>query len=97
MKRPPGLRSASIGVFADERVEVVDASARTPASRAIASRCSTAFVDPAVAATAVIALSNAARVRILLGRRSSATSFITISPARDRGAALARIDAPARR
>ncbi len=70
-----------IGVFA----AIVSNSSMVsgmPASRAIASRCSTAFVEPAVAATAVIALSNAARVRIWLGRRSSATRRMMISPAR---------------
>ena len=92
MKRPPGFdvgeRSASSPAIASKSSIV----SGMPASRAIASRCSTAFVEPAVAATAVIALSNAARVRILLGRRSSATSFMTISPARVGRAALARVD-----
>ena len=81
MKRPPGTTSVSVGVFAEitSKSSIVSGM---PASRASASRWSTAFVEPAVAATAVIALSNAARVRILLGRRSSATSFMTIWPAR---------------
>ena len=54
----------------------------TPASLASAIRCRTALVDPAVVATAAMAFSNAARVRILLGRRSSVTSRMTILPAR---------------
>ena len=91
MKRPPGTTSVSVGVFAEMASKSSIVSAM-PASRAIASRCSTAFVDPAVAATAVIALSNAARVRILLGRRSSATSFMTISPARAAAPPLRAID-----
>ena len=43
-------------------------SSGTPASRAIASRCSTALVEPPVAATPAIAFSNAARVRMSCGK-----------------------------
>ena len=42
----------------------------TPASFAIASRCSTALVDPPVAATTAIAFSIAVRVMIVRGRPS---------------------------
>ena len=41
------------------------------ASRASASRCSTALVEPPVAATAAMAFSNAVRVRIWLGRSTA--------------------------
>ncbi len=63
----------------------------TLASFASAIRCRTAFVEPAVAATAVMAFSKAARVRTWLGRRSSATRRMTISPARIGDARLARV------
>ncbi len=39
----------------------------------MASRCTTAFVDPPIAASVTMALRNAARVMIALGRRSAAT------------------------
>ena len=48
--RPLGLRSASSGTLRLMRSKSSMVSA-TPASRAIASRCSTAFVEPPVAAT----------------------------------------------
>ena len=79
--RPPGFRSASSGVRALIRSKSSIASG-TPASRAIASRCSTAFVDPPVAATAAIAFSIASRVTIRRGRRSARTTSMTIAPAR---------------
>ena len=44
-------------------------SSGTPASRAMASRCSTALVDPPVAATPAMAFSNAFRVTMSRGRR----------------------------
>ena len=49
----------------------------TPASRAIAIRCSTALVDPPVAATDAIAFSNAARVRMSRGFRPLFTRSMT--------------------
>ena len=80
MKRPPGLRSTKSGV----RAEIESKSSRTsgtPASRAIARRCRTAFVEPPVAATAAIAFSNAARVRIFDGTRPSFRRSMTSRPA----------------
>ena len=51
----------------------------TPISRATASRCSTALVEPPLAATAAIAFSSAGRVMTSLGnsprRRTSTTSW----------------------
>jgi len=59
------------------------ASARsTPASRAIARRCSTPFVDPPIATSVVIAFSNALRVRMSRGRRPSRSRRIAASPVR---------------
>ena len=77
---PPGLRLASTGVRAATRSK----SSReygTPASRAIASRCRTPFVEPALAATAAAALSSAARLMICDGLTSSRTSRIASLPA----------------
>ena len=52
-----------------------------PSSWASAGRCSTAFVEPPVAATDAIALSIAARVMICDGRVPALTSSMTSSPA----------------
>jgi len=52
----------------------------TRASFAIASRCSTALVDPPSAITTAIAFSNASRVRICRGRTPSARRRITVPP-----------------
>ena len=61
--RPPGFKSAISGVreLIASKSSMVNS---TPASRAIASRCSTALVEPPVAATATMAFSIALRVRI---------------------------------
>src|SRR2546430_10954305 len=55
---------------------------RTPASCAMASRCSTALVEPPSAITTVMAFSNERRVRISRGFKPSRTSLTTASPAR---------------
>ncbi len=57
---------------------------------AIASRCSTALVEPPTAITTAIAFSNALRVMIFFGVRSRATSS---SSARPLAAALSRFSA----
>ena len=80
-KRPPGFRSASSGVRSLMRSKSSIARS-TAASCAMASRCSTAFVEPPVAATPAMAFSTAARVTIRRGRRSFRTSSITSWPAR---------------
>src|SRR5450759_431318 len=80
VNRPPGFRSTKSGV----RAEIASKSSRTsgtPASRAIARRCRTAFVEPPVAAQDVIAFSKAARVRIFAGVRPSARRSMTSRPA----------------
>ena len=51
-----------------------------PASRAIASRCSTPLVEPPEAATVAIAFSSERRVITLLGLRSSASTLRISSP-----------------
>ena len=60
---PNGLTSARCGTRSPTRVKS-SRSSGTPASWAIASRCSTAFVDPPKAMTTAMAFSNASRVRI---------------------------------
>ena len=64
---PLGRRSASTGTRAPMRVKSSSVSG-TPASCAIASRCSTALVEPPSAMTTVMAFSNASRVRMSRGR-----------------------------
>ena len=51
-----------------------------PSRPAIASRCTTALVEPPIAASATIALRNDAAVRTVLGRRSAATSSTASRP-----------------
>ncbi len=77
---PLGLRSASTGTRLPMRVKSSSASG-TRASCAIASRCSTAFVDPPSAMTAVIAFSKASRVRIREGVIPRSSSRTTAAPA----------------
>ena len=60
----------------------------TCAECAIASRCSTALVEPPSAITVVIAFSNAWRVRMSRGRRLRSTSATTAAPARSASACL---------
>ena len=54
----------------------------TPASRAIASRCSTTFVEPPVAAAQAMPFSRAGRVSRSRGRTPRRSRSITSSPAR---------------
>ena len=63
----------------------------TSASLAMASRCRTALVDPAVAITTAAALRKAALVMIWRGRMSSFRRFTTASPVR-RAASARRSD-----
>ena len=65
-KRPEGFRSASSGVRSLTFWKSSMCSG-TPISRAIASKCRTALVEPPVAATPAMAFSNAARVRMSFG------------------------------
>ena len=60
-------------------IEIVKISS-IPSRPVIASRCTTAFVDPPIAAIVTIALANDARVRRVLGRRSAATISTTNRP-----------------
>ena len=78
--RPPGLRSASSGTRALIASKSSIASG-TPDSRAIASRCSTALVEPPLATTAAIAFSIAGRVITWLGRSCRFNTSITSTPA----------------
>lgn len=63
-------------------------SSGSPASRAMASRCSTAFVEPPMAATDTIALCSASAVSTLEGRASAASARMAISPTRRAAASL---------
>ena len=63
-------------------------SSGTPISREIASRCRTALVEPPVVATPAIAFSNAACVKMSLGRIPFFRRFITTSPQRNATSSL---------
>ena len=79
--RPDGFRSHSTGTL--RRIVSKSSSARaTPAARAIASRCSTALVEPPSAMTTAMAFSNALRVRMCRGRRCRRTASTSASPER---------------
>ena len=80
MYLPLGRRSASTGTRAPMRVKS-SSSSGTFAACAIASRCSTALVEPLSAMTTVIAFSNASRVRICDGVMPAFTSLTTALPA----------------
>ena len=67
--RPDGFRSHNTGTR--ERIASKSSSVRrTPAARAMASRWSTALVEPPIAIVTAIAFSNAWRVSSWRGRRS---------------------------
>ena len=76
---PNGLTSARCGTRSPIRLKSSSSSA-TPASQAIASRCSTAFVDPPNAITTAIAFSNASRVMICRAVIPLAIIPMTASP-----------------
>ncbi len=78
---PPGFMSAMCGTRAAIRLKSSNSSA-TPASLAIASRCSTALVEPPRALVTAIAFSNAALVMIWRGVMPRRSSCTTASPAR---------------
>ncbi len=78
--RPAGLVSAMWGTRAAMRLK--SSSARsTPASAAIASRCSTALVEPPRAITTAMAFSNACFVMICRGRMPALSRSTTARPA----------------
>ena len=91
-KRPKGFTSARCGTLSPTRLKSESVSG-TPASCAIASRCSTAFVEPPSAMTTAIAFSNASVVRmsrVVMPRRSSSTTAspeATANPSRRRSTA----------
>ena len=74
--RPCGFMSAMCGTRAPTRLKS-SSSSSTRASLAIASRCSTAFVEPPSAMTTAMAFSNASLVRIWRGRMPSSSWCIT--------------------
>ena len=76
---PCGFMSAMCGTRAPTRLKS-SSSSSTSASCAIASRCSTAFVEPPSAIVIAIAFSNASLVMIWRGRMPCATRFTTASP-----------------
>ena len=77
---PPGFMSAMCGTRAAMRLKSASSSA-TPASLAMASRCSTALVDPPSALASAIAFSNACLVRMSRGRIPSRSISTTAAPA----------------
>mmetsp|Transcript_80 Transcript_80/g.178 ORF Transcript_80/g.178 Transcript_80/m.178 type:complete len:206 (-) Transcript_80:693-1310(-) len=77
---PEGLRSAMKGTLSEHAWKSSRVSS-TPAASAMAIRCSTALVDPPSAITVTIAFSNAARVMMSLGLRSSLRRFRIAAPA----------------
>ncbi len=80
MYLPLGLRSAITGERLPMRVKsAIDSF--TPAECAIASRCSTALVDPPSAAIVTIAFSKAWRVRMSRGRMLRSINCTTAAPA----------------
>ena len=90
--RPKGLTSARCGVRSPIRLKSSRVSS-TRASCAMASRCSTALVDPPSAITTAIAFSNASLVRIwravmpASSRRRTASPLRTAKPSRRRSTA----------
>jgi hypothetical protein len=78
---PNGFRSPMCGVRRLIRSKS-SSSSSTPASWAMASRWSTALVDPPRAMTVVMAFSKAGRVMIWRGRMLASSSPITASPDR---------------
>ena len=79
-QRPHGFMSAMIGVRAEMRSKSSIVKS-IPKSRAIATRCSTAFVEPPVAATEATAFSNDSFVTNERGVTLSRTSCTASRPA----------------
>ena len=78
---PLGFTSANTGTRAPISVKS-SSDNETPASRAMASKCSTALVEPPSAMTTEIEFSNALRVMMSSGLMSSRIRFMTAFPAR---------------
>ena len=78
---PNGLRSAMCGVRSAMRLKS-DSCRSTPASRAMASRCSTALVEPPNAMVTAIAFSNAGLVMMSRAVMPWRSMFTTASPER---------------
>ena len=78
---PPGFMSAMCGTLAAMRLKS-SRSSSTPASLAMASRCSTALVEPPSAEVTAMAFSNASLVMIWRGVMPSRSRLTTASPAR---------------
>ncbi len=76
---PCGFMSAMCGTRAPTRLKSSSSSA-TPASKAMASRCSTMLVEPPSAMPMAMAFSNASLVRMSRGRMSWARRLITAWP-----------------
>ena len=87
--RPLGRRSASTGTRAPMRVKS-SSSSGTSAACAMASRCSTALVEPASAMVVTMAFSKASRHRMSDGLMPRRTSCSTARPARSASSRLVR-------
>ena len=83
MKRPAGFKSAITGVARDtsSNTSISNSLSGIPASRAIASRCKTRLVDPAVAVPATAALRRLAGVTRSRGRRRALSASTVRRPA----------------
>ena len=77
---PAGRMSANTGTRLPMRVKSASDNG-TFAAWAMASKCSTAFVEPSSAITTVIAFSNASLLKISDGRMPFANRFTTAVPA----------------
>jgi hypothetical protein len=76
---PPGFMSAMCGTLAAMRLKS-SRSSSTPASLAMASRCSTALVEPPSAEVTAMAFSNAFLVMIMRGVMPRRSRLTTASP-----------------
>ena len=88
---PPGFMSAMCGTRAAMRLKSSRCSS-TPASLAIASRCSTALVEPPTADVRAMAFSNAGLVMIMRGVMPSSSIRTTAAPAAPGVAVAAGVD-----
>ena len=93
---PCGFMSAMCGTLAPMRLKS-SSSSSTPASFAIASRCSTTFVEPPSAMPTAIAFSNASLVMIWRGRMSGSSRPHHRAPALEREVVAAAVDGGRRR
>ena len=86
---PLGLKSASSGVWSLTLLKVVDGQWQRSTDLAMAIRWSTALVEPPSTETITMAFSNASRVMMSRGFRSSSSRFLIAAPAREHSSSFA--------